>query len=106
MFNDGPGFRAAVATSWMPWAQQNSQAQKLLALPTVIMDSHFFDYRHMDEVERKTSMRHWLNEVRSVHGQIAVLWHPHTLTKDYGWMAGFQELIDTIREIQECPHLH
>lgn len=105
MFNDRPGFRASIATSWTPWSQQNDQAQKLLALPTVIMDSHFFDYQHMDDVERKTSMRSWLNEVQFVHGQIAVLWHPHTLTQDYGWTAGFHELLNTIREFKKCPHL-
>lgn len=105
MFNDRPGFRASAATGWMPWNQQNNQAKKLLVLPSVIMDSHFFDYRLMNDVERKTSMYRWLNEVRSVHGQIAVLWHPHTLTKDFGWTAGFQELIDAISEIQTCPHL-
>ena len=29
-------------------------------------------------------------------GQAAVLWHPHTLTKDYGWSNGFSELINLI----------
>jgi hypothetical protein len=62
------------------------------------MDSHFYDYQLLSENERIASISHWIEEVRFVHGQIAVLWHPHTLTKDYGWGDGFKSLINSMKD--------
>ena len=96
MFNDRPGFRAAVATSWAPWNPATGCAHNLSVLPTVLMDSHLYDYRQMTASERRTAILAWLGEVRAVGGKIAVVWHPHTLTEDYGWTDGFMELVDAM----------
>lgn len=96
MFNDRPGFRNSAAISWHPWQTAKAAAGGLMALPTVIMDSHFYDYQSMTDGERCQEMERWIQECRAVGGQVAVLWHPHTLTKDYGWSRGFDELASMI----------
>jgi hypothetical protein len=106
MFNDRSGFRASVALAWQPWSQNSQQAHRLTQLPTVLMDSHFYDYQVLSETERRAFICQWIEEVRFVHGQIAVLWHPHTLTEDYGWGEGFQCLINSMKDITTCSSLH
>lgn len=105
MFNDRPGFRASAALAWQPWNQQAERPHGLTELPTVMMDSHFYDYRSMTTMERRIDMKKWLDEVRTVGGEIAVLWHPHTLTDDYGWGEGLDELINMISEDTPCHAL-
>jgi len=48
--------------------------------------------------QRQQSIQHWLGECQAVHGQVAVLWHPHTLSQDYGWSQGFKETIANLGE--------
>ncbi len=98
MFNDRAGFRNASAIGWSPWNQSFFRPHDLSALPTVLMDSHLYDYKPMSPESRRRAVTHWVEECRAVCGQVAVLWHPHTLTPDYGWRAGLEELIDKIAE--------
>jgi hypothetical protein len=93
MFNDKSGFRAAAALQWQPWNADHSCTHEVTVIPTVLMDSHFYDYSPMQQQERHEAIRKWTEECKRVGGQIAVLWHPHTLTKDYGWSDGFDVLI-------------
>jgi hypothetical protein len=102
MFNDRAGFRAAAALRWAPWNPRAGRAHASSALPTILMDSHFYDYEPMDPAARRAALHRWIGEVRAVGGQAAVLWHPHTLTRDYGWAAGFAELLEELRPIPEC----
>lgn len=102
MFNDRPGFRAAAALAWSPWNAQSAAPHALTALPTVLMDSHLYDYQPLSADERQRSIAYWLDEVEAVGGQAAVLWHPHTLTRDYGWRDGFIELIDQLNRRNLC----
>lgn len=101
MFNDRPGFRVAAALKWSPWDVMQTGAS-LDELPTVLMDSHFYDYQPMNAVERRAALRHWLSEIVAVGGQAAVSWHPHTLSADYGWREGFQDLLDELRGVASC----
>ena len=96
MFNDRPGLRAAAALAWHPWNPSTQRAHPVSALPTVLMDSHVYDYRPMTAEQRQRAFRHWIDEVRAVGGQAAILWHPHTITRDYGWRDGFVELIGAL----------
>ena len=99
MFNDRPGFRNASALVWNPWDSNIQCARKLEVLPSVLMDSHLYDYQELSDSDRRKQIFERLSECRSVHGQIAVLWHPQTLTKDYGWSYGFNVLLEIISEL-------
>lgn len=98
MFNDRPGFRNASALSWTPWSQLHAAAYLLTAQPTILMDSHLYDYQQLDDVQRQRQICAWISECREVCGQMSVLWHPHTLAEDYGWGQGFYGLLNTIRQ--------
>ncbi len=105
MFNDRPGLRCAAALNWTPWNPLQGRAHDLSELPTMLMDSHFHDYQPMTPAQRRAAFRYWLDEVVAVGGQAAVLWHPHTLARDYGWKEGFQELIAQINGQATCATL-
>lgn len=99
MFNDRAGFRNSSALAWHPWNTKEDSAHQLKALSTVFMDSHFYDYQPMTRHQRNQSIHHWLGECQAVCGQNAVLWHPHTLSADYGWTDGFYDTLSTIKGI-------
>lgn len=102
MFNDRPGFRSAAALSWRPWDPAAGEIRPLRALPTVMMDSHFYDYRPMSDEQRRSEFGRWLGEIEAVGGEGAVLWHPHTISADYGWKDGFLELVGCLKGISAC----
>lgn len=102
MFNDRPGFRASCALQWRPWNVEKQKNHQIDARASVIMDSHFYDYKQFTPYQRKTEFKKWLQECILVYGQVAVLWHPHTLTKEYGWRDGFCSLLDTINELVDA----
>jgi hypothetical protein len=103
MFNDRPGFRNSSALRWHPFDPHRRLTHGLTALPTVFMDSHFYDYQPMSAAARHAAMQHWIRECHSVGGEAALLWHPHTLTQDYGWADGFRDAISLIKEFDTCP---
>jgi hypothetical protein len=98
MLNDRSGFRNSSALLWKPWNHEENRAHRLSALPTVLMDSHCYDYQPMTAQERRETIEGWIRECKSVCGQAALLWHPHTLTRDYGWTDGFEEVLEIIKE--------
>lgn len=100
MFNDRAGFRNASAICWRPWSTETSTSHQVTAEPSVFMDSHFYDYQPLSDIERKEQIRYWINECTAVHGEIAVLWHPHTLTRDYGWSIGFSDLLTELKQMR------
>lgn len=93
MFNDRPGLRGSAALAWCPWDPGAGRARVLEALPTILMDSHVYDYRPLAPAHRRAAMAQWLEEVGAVGGEAALLWHPHTLGPEYGWGEGFEELL-------------
>ena len=97
MFNDRPGFRVSAALKYHPWDHVNNESHKILSVPTVMMDSHFYDYNLLSDFEREINMSMWVDEIKNVQGDSAVLWHPHTLTNDYGWKNGFLQLLKLIK---------
>jgi hypothetical protein len=98
MFNNRSGFRASAALSWNPWNTQKDTQHIILSVPTVLMDSHFYDYAERSMHEIKCELHHWIDECVAVNGEIALLWHPHTLSKDYDWKSGFDMLINAIQK--------
>lgn len=98
MFNDRPGFRTSSSLAWRPWNPAMAAAHGVTVQPTLLMDSHCYDYQPMTPHQRRQTLRTWLGECQAVRGQAAVLWHPHTLTQDYGWSSGFQEALALLKE--------
>ena len=98
MFNDRAGFRTGSAIAWYPWHADFGNRLELEALPTTLMDSHIFDYDPMPNSERRKEMKYWVDECKFVRGQMAILWHPHTLSKDYNWGSSFDDLLKLLIE--------
>lgn len=93
-FNDRLGFRNGAALAFAPWdAETNKAMDDFSAWPLVLMDSHVYDYQSYSEAERARQLEGVLEEIRFVHGQATVLWHPHTLGKTYGWADGFMYIL-------------
>ena len=98
MFNDRHGFRNSSALCWAPWHPHGDSSHDIYALPTVFMDSHFYDYQSISPALRNQTIRNYIEECNIVSGEVALLWHPHTLSKDFGWSDGFRDLINLIKE--------
>jgi hypothetical protein len=92
-FNDRPGFRNGAALAFHPWDFETNSPMILQAMPLVLMDSHLYDYAQFSEEDRTAETRRWVNEIHSVSGAATLLWHPHTLGRDYGWRKGFENLL-------------
>ena len=95
MFNDRSGFRNSTAISWSPWNIVENKQHELKCTTSVLMDSHLYDYQNFSSTERIDQIKSWTDECRSVYGECSLLWHPHTLTNDYGWEQGFKKLLQT-----------
>jgi len=98
MFNDRPGFRNSSSLLWNPWNFSKKKAYNIQAMPSILMDSHIYDYLDLNDHERKNLMYHFIKECKIVSGEAAVLWHPHTLTKDYGWSGSFLKFLRMINK--------
>lgn len=96
MFNDKPGFRNSSAISWNPWRSGGGVEHRIRATPTVLMDSHIYDYEKHDGESRERKICKLVDECKAVRGSAAFLWHPHTLSSDYGWRSSFEYLLDEV----------
>lgn len=95
-FNDRPGFRVSAALRHHPWNPKTATPHAIEVLPLIVMDSHLYDYAELDSEARGRRLRHFVDEVRAVGGEAAILWHPHTLSTDYGWQSGFEEMLEVV----------
>jgi len=100
MFNDRPGFRNSAALAWYPWDPQSQGAHKVCAVQTILMDSHLYDYADHDEKSRAETLRRLVDQVVAVGGTAELLWHPHTLARDYGWSGGFRQSLATLGQLE------
>ena len=60
------------------------------------MDSQFFHYKKLNSAERNKISDRLIDEVHTVGGEASILWHPHTLSKDYNWSKEFYYIIKKI----------
>ena len=98
MFNDRPGFRNSSCITWKPWCTNYNKPSDVLSTGSVLMDSHLYDYENLDFSSRTKIIRRWTREINETLGECYLLWHPQTLTKDYGWSDGFKMILKTIAE--------
>lgn len=92
-FNDRPGFRTGHALTIRPWSHKEEAALSIETVPMVFMDSHFYDYSGPEQSDPEVLMKHWIDEVQSVGGDVTVNWHTHTITEVYGWGKGYESLL-------------
>lgn len=100
-FNDRPGFRNGVALEFNPWDFDSDSPMKLVVLPMVFMDSHFYNYADLNEIQRYNQIKYWLNEIYFVHGKATILWHVHVMSNDYGWKDGYEIVIKNVIEAKK-----
>lgn len=98
-FNNRPGFRNGCAFRFHPWCHIDQKPLSIKALPTVLMDSHLYDYKNMSSESRESTILEWLNKIKSSHGEASIIWHTHVLAPDYGWQEGYKVLLNAIREL-------
>lgn len=91
-FNDRPGFRCAAALQFHPWDDAHGGPMRLSALPLALMDGQLFAYTAPRKAARRQVMAALIDEIREVRGQAAILWHPHSLSRDFGWAEDFHHL--------------
>lgn len=94
-FNDRPGLRNGAALRWRPASPDGTEIG-LEVMPTLLMDSHFYDYDVPDDPAN--AMRPWIDEIVQVHGEASLLWHTQTMHSDYGWASGYLALLDMLRD--------
>ena len=97
MFNDRSGFRNSSAIKWNPWNHLTQRAHGIYATNTLMMDSHLYDYNNYSFLEQKKQIKYWLKECKFVKAEIAFLWHPHTLNKDYNWKKTFEYILPKLK---------
>lgn len=95
-FNDRLGFRNGAAVAMRPWNWDTNVPMALTSLPTILMDSQFYDYDFPADI--KGAMIHWIDEVMAVGGEATLLWHIHTMHPEYGWANGYEALLDLLVE--------
>lgn len=90
-FNDRPGFRNGAALAFTsPGVEDNFRAW-----PLPLMDSQLHDYTDQPEPGGQVA-RHILDEIQTTGGQATILWHPHTISCDYGWKTSYEHLLMTL----------
>jgi hypothetical protein len=95
MFNDISGFRNSGCLRWKPWNFQTQQPHLFFECPTLIMDSHIYDYAENSNLGFNRALE-IMEEVKFVGGQGQILWHPHTMNADYGWEKGFEYICSKV----------
>jgi hypothetical protein len=97
MFNDRAGFRNSAALTWHPWDHVRSVTHAIEATPCGFMDSHQYDYDMLAaDSEKRADAASVIEECTTVNGTMELLWHPHSLSADYGWRPGFVKLIEEL----------
>ncbi len=95
-FNDRSGFRTGAALRYQPWSPRWQAPLKISTIPTMLMDSHLFDYDTLSREKRTEKMRRLVAEVKAVRGQASIVWHTHVFGPDYGWGETYSELLEMI----------
>lgn len=95
-FNDRPGFRNGAALKTVPWNFEDKKRLDISIVPTLFMDSHFYDYKNYSAEKRNTQIYKWLNEIFSVNGEASIIWHQRVLSADYQWWEGYHVVLQII----------
>ncbi len=95
-FNDRPGFRNGAAMRFHPWDFDSKKPMRLVSIPLVLVDSQLYDYLCLIGEEIELEINHWIKEIMATRGAASILWHPHTISDDYGWCKGFESVLKAV----------
>jgi len=95
-FNDIPGFRNSSALRFHPYDFNKNSSLNIIEIPLILMDGHLYTYQHKDIFNIQKSISELIDEVKAVHGEASVLWHPHTLFEPFNTIDGYEFLIKNI----------
>lgn len=101
-FNDVPGFRAGIAVPFHPWDHHARRPLRLVAIPTVLMDSTLFDYMGLDAGAAEERALAILEEVAAVGGAVAIIWHQQVFGEDYRWGSVYARILEWVRAQGGC----
>ncbi len=77
-FHDREGFRGSHAFPFHPYDLAGDRTLDLLEIPLAVMDVTLFKYRHLQFNKALEAVSNVLDQTRSVHGLVTLLWHNHT----------------------------
>lgn len=92
-FNDRSGFRNSAAVTY----KDASSGMKVT--PMVLMDSHLYDHKVMDQQMRHDTIDRVLNELVQTGGEASVIWHQRVFHADYGWDCDYFYLLKRMDEL-------
>jgi hypothetical protein len=90
-WNDRIGFRSGCALVY------HDPQTNMRVVPTVLMDSHLYDYARLTDQVREQKIDDVLEELLATGGEAAIIWHPHVFHPDYGWADGYRLILDKMR---------
>jgi hypothetical protein len=88
-WNDQVGFRAGIASPFVPFDHENNQPFNHLVIPQVIMDSHIFDYK----IGQEKALDIFEKALDKENAYFSVSWHPRTCSSDYNWHFVYESLL-------------
>ena len=90
------GFRASVASSFFWFDLGKNEATNLLVHPFCFMDANSFYEMKQTPAQALEELRYYLNEVRSVNGNLITLWHNTFLGTEErfsGWREVYEDFL-------------
>ena len=88
------GYRAGCASLYQPYDHETQRALDYIEIPTLIMDSHIYDYGADDitgQTHKAMGMIEALQDLKNAH--VAISWHPRVCSSDYNWHGVYEQLI-------------
>lgn len=85
-YADQIGFRAGTCSPFRWYDLSDDEATDLLIIPTAVMDSTLKDYMRLEIPEAITRMRSIKKNCEAVQGQLTIIWHNHSASRQGEWL--------------------
>ncbi len=95
-WRDTPGYRSGTMTPYHPYESEGGRGLKLLEIPTILMDCHFFEYQNRSDPH--VWFGSLVEQVRAYSGVLNLDWHTRTWVNKF-WHAGWRSFL--VQEIMK-----